>query len=243
MAARALLIALLLVLAAQRAEAQACPAMEGASAALVERTPAERAAFLLHHTRRAEEQARTWALTFALSYLGLAVAQVAVLAASSDPGLRTDLGVGAVGSMIGVAAIVALPPTVLLDPEAVEELAPRAAAGDCDALARAEALLVRDAASDAFGTSWVVHLGNVLFNLGIGLLLGLAYGRWVSGAISAGIGILVGEVQTLTRPASLVDALARYRAGELEGAPRGPRLRVAPAWDGTFAGVAIGGEL
>jgi hypothetical protein len=238
---RAAFLVLLLV-AAPRASAQACPLIEGGDAALAERTTAERADFLLAETRRGEEAARTWTAIFALSYLAIAIGQTAALTATQDPGTRIELGVGAVSSLIGVASFFVLPRAVLADLERMEALAPRARTGDCEALEAAEQLFLRDAASEAFGTSWLTHVGSVLFNLGVGLFLGLVYDRWVAGAISAGVGILTGELQILTQPTPMVAALARYRAGELgESAP--PPLTIAPAWDGTFAGVTIGGAL
>jgi hypothetical protein len=58
-----------------------------------------------------------------------------------------------------------------------------------------------------------VHLGNVLFNVGLGLFLGLGYHHWEAGAINAGVGIAVGEALILTRPTAAIDDLDAYRLG------------------------------
>lgn len=195
--------------------AQDCPLPDEATEALAERTIEERAAFVAERFRRGEHAARTWTATFALGYLGIAVSQVAALVILNDDEERDTLWVGAVSSMIGVASFFALPLRAITDREEMEALAPEALAGDCAALRRMEALLERAAASEEFGTSWLVHLGNVLFNLGVGLYLGLVHGEWVSGAIAAGVGVAVGELQILTQPTHLVSALAQYRDGQL----------------------------
>lgn len=196
-----------------------CPLPYGADAALASRSTAERMGFIVERARSAEEATRTWTMIFSLGYVGLVTVQMGLIVFVSDPGQRIDFGVGAVGSVIGVASIAVFRSPVLGDRAAIEALAPPALGGDCEALARAERLLEADAASEDFGTSWLIHVGNVVFNLGIGLVLGLGFDRWISGAISAGVGILVGELQILTKPARMLDALRRYRTGELDDAP------------------------
>lgn len=233
------LTVLVLLLAASSARAQdRCPAPPEASEALAERTPEERMAFILERARGVERSARTWSVTFALAYLGVAATQLAVLVASSDPGGRADAGVGAVSSMIGVASVVFMPIPVLRDREELERIAPRAMDGDCDALARAEAILAHDAAGEDFGSSWLMHVGSALFNLGIGAFQGLVYGRWESGAISAAVGIVVGELSILTKPRGLVGALASYREGDFET----PRVVLQPQLGASFAGLALSGS-
>jgi hypothetical protein len=227
-------VAVLLLALSATAEAQ-CPAMDGASSELAERTPSERVAFLLERTRSVEEAGRIWSATFAMGYLGLAAAQIAVLTASTDQGRRADMAIGAVSSLLGVASIVVLPMQVIVDRPEMEELAPRAAAGDCDALARAERIFASDAGSEDFGTSWLMHVGSMLFNIGIGLVQGLGYGRWESGAISAAIGIAVGELQLLTKPTGHVAALVRDRTGRFDA----PSLTLAPSVGPSFSGLAL----
>lgn len=217
------------------ARAQRCPAIEGGAPELAELPTAERMAFLLARAERGEEAARTWTAIFALGYLGIAAGQLAVLSVSRDQERRDNMAIGAASSMIGVASLFVLPLSILHQRADIEALAARASEGDCEALARAEALMVAAAESEAFGASWLVHVGSVLFNLGVGLLLGVGYGHWISGAISAGVGIAIGELQILTQPTDLVDAVERYRRGDLALAPTGS-IAAGPgfALGGTF---------
>lgn len=211
---------LLWALAASPALAQAplprarCPAIEGGSAALASRAPEDRAAFLLAETRSARAQSETWSAVYATGYLGLAAGQLALGVALDDEERLIDYQIGAATSMIGVASMLILPPAILLQQPSVETLAPAAADGDCLALARAERVLIEGAASEAFGTSWLMHVGSALFNIATGLYMGLRHDHWVSGAISVVIGIAVGELQIWTRPTPLTGALRAYRAGE-----------------------------
>ncbi|MCL2450137.1 MAG: hypothetical protein FWD17_14415, partial [Polyangiaceae bacterium] len=68
------------------------------------------------------------------------------------------------------------------------------------------------------GGGWVPHAGNVLFNVGLALVLGWGFRRWKSAAISAGIGVVVGEANILTQPHRLPGVVERYRAGHLDDA-------------------------
>ncbi len=225
------------MLAVAPAAAQ-CPIPRGASPSLAERSTEERMRFILERTQHAEEVTRTWTTVFSLSYLGLVAAQMGLIVIVDDPGARIDFAIGAVGSMIGVASLAIFRAPVLVDRASIEELAPRAMSGDCAALAEAEAFLEADASNEDFGTSWLIHVGNVVFNLGIGLVMGLGYDRWISGAISAGVGILVGEVQILTRPTRMLDTLRRYQAGEL-GDDGAASLRVVPIVSPAQFGVGV----
>lgn len=215
--ALALAFGLELVWATSTAAAQRCPAMEGADAALADIDARERAAFLSSRAHEGYAHAATWTNVYSLSYLGIAAAQLGVLALSSDEGRRVSMAIGAASSLIGVASLFVLPLSILTHLDPIEEAALAAERGDCAALAELERLVADGASSEEFGRSWLVHVGSILFNLGVGLLLGLGYDEWVSGAISAGSGIAIGELQILTQPTTLSDAMAHYRAGELDG--------------------------
>src|SRR5205085_52841 len=71
----------------------------------------------------------------------------------------------------------------------------------CALLADAEGLLVRDVKSAAFGKSALTHAGNFLFNIGVGLVLGVAFHHWTQAAIQSLAGIAVGEVMIISQPA------------------------------------------
>jgi hypothetical protein len=108
----------------------------------------------------------------------------------ADEDQKIDLLVGA-GSTLGLLVPVLFPP----------EINARAAAGDCPTrLADAELRLRAAAESTQGARSPWVHAGNVAFNVGVTLLLGLGWGHWTSGVVSGAIGIAVGETEILTTP-------------------------------------------
>ena len=60
-----------------------------------------------------------------------------------------------------------------------------------------------------------MHAGNLLFNTGVLLFLGLGYHHWTPGIINGVAGAAVGEAIILSQPAETIDDLAAYRAGRI----------------------------
>ena len=116
-----------------------------------------------------------------------------------------------------VAALAIAPPVVLGTAPALRAEIARATppADVCSLLLVAEADLVRVARDEERQGQWYVHVGNVLFNVGLGLFLGLGYHHWEAGAINAAVGTAVGEALILTRPTAAVRDLDAYLAGTL----------------------------
>jgi hypothetical protein len=98
----------------------------------------------------------------------------------------------------------------------------------CGLLAEAERVLVQVAADERLGRSWIGQVGSALFNVGLFLLSGLAFHHWKAGAISGGIGLIVGELNLWTQPAHLSGVLDKYRTGRLEPPPPKLSLGVLP---------------
>ena len=115
----------------------------------------------------------TWGSTFA-------VAGVASLAAVPFvvPENRVDWYTSAASAAVGVAPFVLAPLDVIEDAKDLHARLATDVHDDqvCALLADAEAKLVRDAENEAFGRGWWMHAGNVAFNTGIFLFLGLASG-------------------------------------------------------------------
>jgi hypothetical protein len=209
-----------------RASAQdRCPIPEAASPALGRLDPTRRLAWIAAHLSRSEENARLW--TFGWGG-GIAAAGVGSLAAvpfvASES--RVDWYTGAVSAGVGVAAFVIAPPAVLHDAPALREeiarfqsaaaAATNAAAADadvCPLLASAEARLARDARDEQRQGRWYVHLGNLLFNAGLGLFLGLGYHHLGAGVVNAVAGAAVGEAIIFTRSTAAIDDLGAYLGG------------------------------
>jgi hypothetical protein len=229
----ALVAALLLVPAV--AHADACPA---ATPALEAIDAEERLRFLGATFDREIRNVDVWSWTWGSIYAAAAVTQTAVIPVVSDHGVRTDLAVGAVSAGVGSLSLYLLPLQITLP---LRNARRQWADPDrCRVLASAEETLATGARHEAFSNGVVPHIGNVLANAGIALILGLGYGRWKSAAISGGIGLAVGETNAFTQPHRLPTALQRYRAGQLENGPAAVAWSVAPlrvdgAWGAAIA--------
>lgn len=87
-------------------------------------------------------------------------------------------------------------------------------------------MFAEDAANEAFCSSWLLHVGNVVLNAAVGLVLGIGWHRWEAAAINFGVGTALGEVMIFTQPTGLVRAQLAWQ--------------VAPIWFKDGAGVALG---
>jgi hypothetical protein len=183
--------------------------------------------FIRDRLRAEARKTRIWAYTWTGFYSGLIVYNLAQL----DPNDRHNLinnGVGAGASLVGLLSIALVPPRIMGDQFWLERRLKKPP-DDCSILAEAEALLLRDAKSAAFGKSALVHAGSFVFNLGVSFLLGFGFGHWDQAAFQGLCGLAVGELMIFTRPAGIVGDLSRYRAANL-GLP--------PAWRPVAWGLA-----
>lgn len=198
-----------------------CPVPAAGSPALHDVEPARRLAWIDGHLSRAEKNARLWTFGWGggIAAAGLgSLAAVPFVARES----RVDWYTGAVSAGVGVAAFVIAPPALLHDAPALRVEIARgridtdAADTDvCPLLAAAEARLVHDARDEERQGRWYVHVGNLVFNAGLGLFLGLGYQHWGAGVVNALAGAAVGEAIIFTRPTATIDDLGDY----LRGAP------------------------
>lgn len=213
---------------APAAPGRVCPAIEGGSPALAAQDVEARLAFIEARLRHDGRRARQWSWAFGGSYAAIAVGSVIAAPQIKDVASRPDLYVGAGSALIGLGLIVVAPLQVMRDSDALA--AHVAGAGPdvdrCRLLAVAEARLVRDARSEAFGRGWLIQSGNALLGVAAALILGFGYRRWVSGVINGVASIAVGELMILTQPIGLVRDLRSYRAGDL----RPPRTRRRARW-------------
>ena len=180
-------------------------------------------------------RAYAWRLGWGATYGVLTVAQLALIQAfpreepNDDPLLealgspavgrptqpQADMIWGALSTAIGVAFTVFDPPEVL---EAGPLFAQRAKvvpeSERCKLIAEGERLLEQGASHEQDSVAWYLHAGNILLNVGFGLVLGLGYQRWTSGLINMGVGSAIGEATMFTSPTHLISGWKRYRLGE-----------------------------
>lgn len=211
--------------------ASECPAPAGAPA-LAAVDPEVRLQFLARTFDREIADVDLWSWTWGSIYVAAGGAQAVASFVLRDRGVRIDLRVGAISAGIGALALYGLPLQVTLplrdarrdwsDPDR------------CRLLLEAEATLETVASRQRVSSSWIPHVGNVLFNAGLVLILGWGYRRWTSAAYSAGIGTAVGEFNVLTQPHRLPGALDRYRTARLDEA------NATPSWQMALAGGGAG---
>jgi hypothetical protein len=173
-----------------------------------------------------------WSWSWGTTYVAASGAQGTAAALVRDGDARVDLTVGALSAAFGALTLYGLPLRVTLPLR--DRLRGWTGPDRCRLLVEAEATLGDVADRQRLASSWIPHVGNVLFNIGIGLILGWGYGHWKAAALSAGIGIAVGEANVLTQPHRLPDVLERYREGRLEHTARAEDLM---AVTGTGAGL------
>jgi hypothetical protein len=109
----------------------------------------------------------------------------------------------------------------------------------CVSIARAEKMLVRDAANEAEGRSLLFHGGNIVVNAGIFLIIGAGFGHWTSATISLLTGIATGEIMILTQPTGALDALHAYRKSDLASRAAGTRIAVVPLVTRDASGIVL----
>ena len=153
---------------------------------------------------------------------GLQVASMAVngtLLILASEETRPDRAVALATATVGLGATVVSYPLLLRNQVAVARLAsPDAIHHECVRLAEAESRLVATAESEASSRSWFRHVLNIAFNGAMAVVLGVGYERWSAAGLQ-GISLGIGEAILFTRPTTAIDALARYRAGDLHAAP------------------------
>jgi len=208
------LLALLLLFDSMEARAARCPAP---GAPTLESVDAEaRIDFLRTAIDREIRDVDLWSWSWGSIYVAAGGVQAIGAAVTHDRGLRVDLTVGAISAGVGALTLYGLPLRVTLP---LRDARQGAGKGDrCRVLAEYEAALESAANTQRLGGGWVPHAGNVLFNVGLALVLGWGFRRWKSAAISAGIGVVVGEANILTQPHRLPGVVERYRAGHLDDA-------------------------
>jgi hypothetical protein len=203
------------------ARAAECALPAGASPALARFDAETRLRFLQHGLRQAAHDARVWAwssagvLAFAAGFQILGATHV------PDPGDRTDLWVGAASVGFSLAQLAIFYPRVTIDQWTLDRHVARAAPGAdrCALLAEAEWFLARDARSERIATGTAMTAATFAFNIGAGLVLGIAFDRWQSAAINMFVGAALGELQLVTQPTESVELLRRYRDGALTATP------------------------
>jgi len=187
---------------------------------------------------RARKHATGWMVLFGSFNASVVIGQLASLP-TTKPEERPDHYVCATAAAIGLLSIVAVPPAPILAERRLARLEARWGGDRCGLLAEAERLLFGAARRQRFATSWLMHVGSFVFNTGVGLVLGLGFDRWQTGAISSSVGVLIGEIMFLSQPNYLVEDAERYKSGVVTTVPGPPRATIAPWVPAGAAGAGV----
>ncbi|HEV3031316.1 MAG TPA: hypothetical protein VG319_06715 [Polyangia bacterium] len=220
---------------ARPARATTCAAPPGADASLAAMDGGDRLSWIDRKLGEDAARGRLWTYGWVIGIGAAGVASLAAVpfVAAKD---RVDWYVSAATAAVGVVPLLAVPLEVKRD---APKLRAALAAGPldddarvCALLADAEGKLAADAADERRQRGWWMHAGNVAFNTGVLLFLGLGYHHWSSGLINGVAGAAVGEALLFTQPTGTIDAAASYRRGDLSGEEK---ARAALSWGWTYA--------
>jgi hypothetical protein len=187
--------------------------------------------FIERSLRDGARKSTAWAAGWGTTY-GLTAATLLIVSRFVEAETRLDLYVGAASSTIGLLVRAAIHPRVIREDRWVRRKI-REKGRTCETLNMAERALARSAKAERRGRSIMFHAGALVYNVGIGLVLGVALKRPLSGIRQAAVGGMVGQVMILTQPTTSVRALDQYR---------GPRFTFTPLMLPRGAGVGIAGS-
>ncbi len=227
--ARRLLLAVVAFLGlSSSAFAARCDAPAGADPRLAEISASERLDFLRHEIDREAGRSDLWREAWTGGLGAAIVGTVAVGATDPNPVRRVDSMVSVTKTLVPIVQMNVAPPLVIRDARTLR--APGAIEDPCVALARAEALLVRDAHNEAGVYRWRTHLLPLAANILIAAALGTFLDdNWTPALLGLGAGLVVNEIRMWSQPRDLLDTLERYRAGNLAPSRRAARWTVAPS--------------
>ena len=213
-----------------------CPAPDGTSPNALAAQPADvRLAFLSKVISEQSANTRTWKLLWGTGYALITMGQVVLMSLTPEAD-RPDWVIGAAASSVGFATtIIGGLEVTEAGPGFVERARVATPEQTCAVIADGERMLREGAATQAFSAGWVSHVANVLFNAGVGLILGLGYGHWRTAGINFGVGTVIGGATALTRPTGLVRGWEQYRAG----ASTAPKVTFQLVPSGLGAGVLL----
>lgn len=190
-----------------------CEKPEGAKpGSVATKSDAERLKFLASRFESESAAATRWTLGWGATYAVGTITQLAIAPLFPDSD-KPDFYWGAFSTAVGVAFSIIDPLEVLYGGPIFAKRAGSVTPDEtCALIKEGERMLIEGAEHEASGIRWYIHGANILFNVGLGLVLGLVHNRWVSGAINAAVGTAIGEATIFTSPTGLISALDAYRA-------------------------------
>jgi hypothetical protein len=220
------LAVLMVLVVSMMVRAQPCERPEGSTPRGIAGLSDEaRLQFLSKLLAEESGRAHAWVLTWGAVYGGLGIGQLALMPLFSREE-QPDWYWSAAATGVGLAfTLLGKPPVLEEGPAYAQKVKVAPAADACSLIAQGERLLRAGAQAEDASRRWYLHAGNVLFNVGLGLLLGFGYGHWRAAAVNTLVGIAIGETNMLSSPAHLISGWQQYRQGE---SPQALRFQLIP---------------
>jgi hypothetical protein len=171
--------------------------------------------FIDAELERTRFPAQAWWTFWTASYSAATLGGTGVALLAHSHTLRVSSGVLAAKSVLGVGSLALTWRPMwgdAVDLHAMDATTPEARA---IRLARAEVLLERRARAETIARGWVTQVVSIGVNLAGSAVLWFGYDLHRSALVELGTGVAVCEIQMWTAPQGAVDALQRYRAGDL----------------------------
>lgn len=166
---------------------------------------------------REQSKLHTWHDGWLSAFSALALVQVGLGAATTDPGVQGASIVGGVKSALAATSILISPATGLT---ATMTLAPFGGRSPADRRARlhaAEELLEKSASEARFRRSWLPLVAGAFLNIGAAAVMWGGYHRAGSGWFGLGSGLVVGQLFYQTQPTGAIAAWAAYSTAVGQG--------------------------
>jgi hypothetical protein len=172
-------------------------------------------------TEREVHNLKIWSWSWSSIYAAAGITQVALAYGLENTSYRTGFLIGAVSAGLGSLSLLILP---LRFTAPLQHLL-----AHWDEHPDRCKVLRKVAGDEAVTKSWIGHAGVFVANAAVTLLLGIGFHRWEAGLVGGAIGMALGELNLLTEPTHLQQAL--------EGPPT-TQIRLVP-----FAGAVNGAGL
>jgi hypothetical protein len=199
-----------------------CPLPPGASPELARYDADTRLAFIRGSLLR-DAQDSTLYTTLWVAGNGLLLAGTGGLTPFYPASQHVSLYVGIGATAIAALPLVLLAPSIERDGPAFERYwIANSSADICDLIRTGEHLLAKDAIEETGVGGWLPQTINVVYNLGVALILAFVFKQWQTGVGAFFSGTAIGEAVMLTQPKELPNDLKRYMNGDISQGTSGP---------------------
>jgi hypothetical protein len=163
--------------------------------------------------------ANRWWYGWLAGYSAATIGQGAVCFSSNDKGIRQDMALGAVTTLLGAAGQLLTPMIPCYAPDRLTQIPEDTKEARLQKLDNAEELLKASALREKAGRSWQVHAVTGVVNVSSGLITWLGFKRNVwAGVKNFALNTVITEAQIWTQPTRAMkdyqDYYQRFKTGE-----------------------------